>query len=73
MYSQSKGERCIDVSVILLIRTTGTAEKVTQQEQGEEMAFLEAVTVTPPMQYVHQYLARKVTLTLLLCSCTCCL
>ncbi|EIE27711.1 hypothetical protein COCSUDRAFT_45961 [Coccomyxa subellipsoidea C-169] len=40
-------------------RTTGTAEKVTQQEQGEEMAFLEVVTATPPMQYVHQYLARK--------------
>lgn len=40
-------------------RTTGVAEKVTQQEQAEEMAFLNAVTATPPMQYVHQYLARK--------------
>lgn len=36
------------------------AEKVTQQEQAEEMRFLEAVTATAPMQYVHQYLARKV-------------
>ena len=43
-----------------ICRTTGVAEKVTQQEQAEEMAFLNAVAATPPMLYVHQYLARKV-------------
>jgi hypothetical protein len=43
-----------------LDRNTGVVEKVTRQEQEEEMHFLEAVTATAPMQYVHQYLARKV-------------
>ena len=41
-------------------RETGRAERTTQQEAGEEHAFLEAVTASRPMQYVHQYLAAKV-------------
>ena len=40
------------------------AETVTAQERAEEQAFLTAVTATRPMQYVHQYLARKVLRTL---------
>ena len=43
-------------------RETGVAENVTEQERGEEHAFLAAVCDSRPMQYVHQYLARKVTL-----------
>ncbi len=50
----------VDTQQVFHCRTTGVAEKVTQQEQAEEMAFLNVVTATPPMQYVHQYLARKV-------------
>ena len=38
------------------------AESVTEQERGEEHAFLAAVCESRPMQYVHQYLARKVFL-----------
>ena len=33
---------------------------MTQQEQGEEHSFLDAVMQTRPMQYVHSYLAQKV-------------
>ena len=33
---------------------------MTQQEQGEEHTFLDAVMQTRPMQYVHSYLAQKV-------------
>ena len=33
---------------------------MTQEEVAEERAFLEAVTASRPMQYVHQYLAMKV-------------
>lgn len=33
---------------------------MTQQEQGEEHNFLDAVMATAPMQYVHNYLAQKV-------------
>lgn len=39
---------------------------MTQQEQAEEVAFLEAVTATTPMQYVHNYLASKVPFSKLL-------
>ena len=41
-------------------RETGVAESVTEQKRGEEHAFLAAVCDSQPMQYVHQYLARKV-------------
>ncbi len=47
------------------------AEKVTPQKQAEEHNFLDAVMATRPMQYVHSYLAQKVTLSALLCLAPC--